>query len=173
VFALAGGQVAQALLGSSYSSSVGAELGRLVAVLSLWAVVAVGVSVTFPLVFVAGSGRALPLIAVGAVAAQLGLAWAGQRLFGLEGLALALAATTAAVLAALLSGLRALGPTARGLVLASLTIAAAAVLAYVPPSLLLAPVAAAATGVCLYAALLVIARPPGFRAAWRYLRALS
>ncbi len=58
VFALAGGQIAQALLGSSYSSDVGAELGRLVVVFSLWAVVSVGVSVTFPLVFVAGHGAA-------------------------------------------------------------------------------------------------------------------
>ena len=173
VFALAGGQIAQALLGSSYSSNVGAELGRLVVVLSLWAVVAVGVSVTFPLVFVAGRSTKLPLIAVAAIAMQLVLASAGQRLFGLDGLALALAVTTAAVLAALLQGLRALGPTAKGLVLASLTITAATALAYVPPSFVLPAAAAAAVGLCVYAALLVIARPAGFLAAWHYLRALA
>ena len=173
VFALAGGQIAQALLGSSYSSGVGAELGRLVVVLSLWAAVAVGVAVTFPLVFVAGSGRRLPLVALGAVVLQVILAWAGQRLFGLEGLALALAVTTAAVLAALLSGLGALGPTARGLALASLTVTVGAVAAYALPALLLPAAAAAAVGLCIYAALLTLVRPPGLRAAWRYLRALA
>jgi hypothetical protein len=157
VFALAGGQIAQALLGSSYSSEVGAELGRLVVVLSVWAVVSVGVSVTFPLVFVAGRGRALPLIAVGAVLLQLALAFAGQGLFGLDGLA----------------GLHALAPTATGLALAAVTVAAGTVLAFLVPALLLPAVAAAACGLCFYAALVAIVRPPGLRAAWRYLRALA
>ena len=173
VFALAGGQIAQTLLGSSYSSDVGAELGRLVVVFSLWAVVSVGVSVTFPLVFVAGRGRALPVIAVAAVVLQVGLAWTGQRLLGLDGLALALAATTGAVLAALLAGLRALGPTARGLGLAALTVAAGTVLAYLPAGLLLPAVAAAAVGLGVYVALLAVVRPAGFLDAWRYLRTLG
>jgi O-antigen/teichoic acid export membrane protein len=173
VFALAGGRIAQAVLGPSYSSDVGAELGRLVVVFSPFAVVSVGVSVTFPLVFVAGRGRALPVIAIAAIVIQVGLALVGQKLFGLNGLALALAATTAAVLGALLSGLGALGPTARGLVTAAVTVAVGAVLAYGPPSLLLAPIAAAALGLCVYLALLAVARPPGLVAAWRYLRALT
>ena len=158
----------------AYSSDVGDELGRLVVVLSLWAVVAVGVSVTFPLVFVAGKGRLLPLIAVGAVGLQLGVAWAGQTLFGLDGLALALAVTTAAVLdgvarpAAELSARR-----RRGLVLAALTVArrhgdrvrrAGAAASAVP---------AAAVGLCVYAALVAVVRPAGLRDAWRYLRALA
>lgn len=173
VFALAGGEIAHLLLGSSYSSQVGAELGRLVVVLSLWAVVAVGVSVTFPLVFVAGRGRALPLIAIAAVLLQVVLAVAGQRLFGLDGLALALAITTAAVLAALLSGLGSLAPTVRGLALATLTVGVGALLAFMPPALLLPAAAAAAVGVVLYVALLALARPAGLLTAWRYLRALS
>jgi hypothetical protein len=173
VFALAGGRIAQTLLGSSYSSDVGAELGRLVVVFSLWAVVAVGVSVTFPLVFVAGLGRSLPLIAVAALGLQIGLAWAGQRLFGLDGLALALAGTTGAVLAALLTNLHALGPTTRGLALAALTVAVGTVLAYVPPGLLLPAVAAAVVGLGVYAVLLAVVRPAGFLDAWRYLRALT
>ena len=37
VFALAGGHIAEALLGSSYASDVGKELGRLVVLLSGWA----------------------------------------------------------------------------------------------------------------------------------------
>ena len=172
VFALAGGRIAQAVLGPSYSSDVGAELGRLVVVFSIWAVVSVGVSVTFPLVFVAGRGSVLPLIAIAAIVIQVGLALVGQTLFGLDGLALALAATTAAVLGALLSGLGAVGPTARGLLTASVTVGACAVLAYGPASLLLAPIGAAAVGFLLYVALMAIVRPPGLRAAWRYLRAL-
>lgn len=173
VFALAGGQIARALLGSSYSSDVGAELGRLVVVFSLWAVVSVGVSVTFPLVFVAGRGRALPLIAIAAIVLQFGLAWGGQRLLGLDGLALALAGTTGAVLAALLAGLGALGPTARGLGAAALTVAAGAVVAYVPPALVLPAVAAAASGLVVYGALVIVVRPAGFLDAWRYLRAMG
>ncbi len=173
VFALAGGRIAQALLGSSYSSNVGAELGRLVVVLSCWAVVSVGVSVTFPLVFVGGHGRALPLIAVAAVLLQAGVAFAGQRLFGLDGLALALAVTTGAVLVALLVVLDALGPTARGLGLAALTVAAGVTVAFVPPGLLLPSVAAAAVGLAAYALLVLVARPSGLRQAWQYLRALA
>ena len=173
VFALAGGQIAQALLGSSYSSDVGAELGRLVVVFSLWAVVSVGVSVTFPLVFVAGRGRSLPVIAALAIIVQVGLAFAGRQLLGLDGLALSLACTTGAVLAALLVGLGALGPTARGLALAALTVAAGTVLAFVPPGLLLPAVAAAVVGLGAYVALVAVVRPAGLRDAWQYLRSLA
>ncbi len=173
VFALAGGQIAQTLLGSSYSRNVGAELGRLVVVFSLWAVVSVGVSVTFPLVFVAGRGRALPVIAVAAVVLQAGLAWLGQGLFGLDGLAVSLACTTGAVLAALLAGLRALSSTARGLGLAALTVAVGAVIAYVPPGLLLSAAVGAAVGLCVYVTLLAVVRPAGLLDAWHYLRALA
>ena len=66
--------------------------------LALWAVAAVGVSVTFPLVFVARRARRLPLIAVGAVVLQVAVASLGQVAGGLDGLALALAVTTAVVL---------------------------------------------------------------------------
>ena len=173
VFALAGGQIAKALLGSSYSDDVGAELGRLVVAFSFWAVVAVGVSVTFPLIFVANRGRTLPVIAVVAVALQLGVALVGQHLFGLEGLALSLAATTGVVLALLLVVLHALPSTARGLTLAALTVVAAAALAFVLPSLVLPAVASAAVGLGVYAAVFALVRPPGLRSAWLYLRALT
>ena len=122
---------------------------------------------------VSGHGRVLPLIAVAAVVLQVLVAWAGQRLLGLEGLALALAVTTGAVLGALLVALRALGPTARGLGLAALTVAAGAAIAYVPPGLLLPAVAGAAVGLVIYAMLVALVRPVGLRHAWRYLRALA
>lgn len=173
VFALAGGRIAQGLLGSSYSDDVGNELGRLVVVLSLWAVVSVGVSLTFPLVFVGGHGRALPLIAVGAVALQVVVAIAGQRLLGLDGLALALAVTTVAVLGALLTVLGALSRVARGLAIAALTVAAGVAVAFAPPALLLPSVAAAVVGLVIYTGLVVVARPAGLREAWQYLRTLA
>lgn len=173
VFGLAGGRIVGTLLGSSYSSAAGDELGRLVVVLSLWAVASVGVSVTFPLVFVAGRSRTLPLIALAALALHVPVAWAGQRLLGLDGLALALAITTAAVLAVLLAQLHALAATARGLALASLAVAALAVVAFVPPALVLAPPAAAIVGLAAYAALVGLVRPAGLREAWQYLRAFA
>ncbi len=148
VFGLAGGTIVHGLLGSEYSAAIGAELGRLVVVFSLWAVVSVGISLTFPVLFVAGSGRHLPLLAVLAIAVQVPLAFLGQVTLGLDGLALALAATTAVALAGLLVELGVLRPTARGLVVGSLMIAAFALAAFLPPSLLLGPLAAAGSASC-------------------------
>jgi hypothetical protein len=140
--------------------------------MSAWAVVSVGVSVTFPLVFVARGGRRLPVLALAALALHVPLAFAGQVAAGLDGLAVALAVTTALMLAGLLTGLRAVAPTVRGLGLAALTVAVLALVAFVPPWLLLGPIAAAAAGVAAYALLLAALRPPGLLASWRYLRAL-
>ena len=173
VFGLAGGSIVHALLGSGYSAAVGTELGRLVVVFSLWAVVSVGLSLTFPLLFVAEAGRRLPLLAVLTVAVQTPLALIGQLTLGLDGLALALAATTTFVLAGLLIDLDAIRPAARGLAVAAVTIALFALVAFVPPSLVLAPPAAAAVGLALYAAVLALLRPAPLRDAWRYLRALA
>ena len=82
-------------------------------------IASVGVVVTFPLVFVAGRTRGLPLISAGVLALQVPLAWAGGELFELEGLALALALSTSVVLAALLVELRAFALALRGLATAS------------------------------------------------------
>jgi hypothetical protein len=173
VFGLAGGTIIQRLLGSGYSASVGAALGRLVVVFSLWAVVSVGFSLTFPLVFVTGAARRLPLLAAVALVIQVPLAFVGQVTLGLDGLALALAATTAIVVGALLVELDALWQTARGLALAALIAAAFAFVTFVVPWLFLGAVAAAAVGLVLYAAALGLVRPAPLRGAWRYLRALA
>jgi hypothetical protein len=173
VFGLAGGTIVHGLLGSGYSAAVGAEVGRLVVFLSAWAIVSVGISLTFPLLFVAGVGRRLPLLAVLTIVVQVPLALIGQVTLGLDGLALALAGTTAFVLAGLLVDLDALPPTGRGLAAATLTIALLTLAAFVPPALVLGPLAAAAVGLALYAALLGLLRPPPLRDAWRYLRALA
>ena len=67
VLALAGERVARLALGSSYGGGTGAELGRLVAYLSPWMVASVALSVAFPLLFVRGRARWLPLLAVAAL----------------------------------------------------------------------------------------------------------
>jgi putative peptidoglycan lipid II flippase len=173
VFGVAGERILHAVLGAHYGASVGTELGRLVVVLTPWALVSVGVSVAFPLIFVVDRGRILPLVAVTAVAVHVPIALLGQRLGGLDGLEVALAVTTLGMLIALLAVLHALRGAARGLVAAAVTVGAMAALAFVPPAFVLGRVAAAACGLALYAALLALARPRGARAAWRYLHQLG
>jgi hypothetical protein len=115
VFALAGQPVAKAALGSSYGGGTGAELGRLVAYLAPWMVVSIALSVTFPLLFVRGRARWLPLLALGALAAHVPVEWAGSSAWGLGGIVAGLALTTAGVLAVLLAALgRCARPPRRG-----------------------------------------------------------
>jgi hypothetical protein len=172
VFALAGEPIIGGLLGPGYTADVGDELGRLIVLFAVWAVVAVGATVTFPLLFVAGSGTGLPLLAVALVLVHVPIAWLGQSVGGLDGLALSLALTTALLLGAMLVRLEALAATARGLGVAAAVVGVLVVAAFAPPGLLLGPLAAAA-GLALYAALLAAFRPAGLVSAWRYLRALS
>jgi hypothetical protein len=152
---------------------VGAEIGRIVAALSLWIIASIGVAVTFPLAFVAGRTRGLPWIALAALALQVPLAWAGARLLELDGLALSLGLTTLLILGALLRELHALAEAARRLTLAALVVAALTVAAFLPPALVLGSVSSALVGVAVYAALLALLRPRGLVAGWRYLRALA
>jgi hypothetical protein len=172
-FAVAGGTVVEAVLGSSYGGNIGAELGRLVVALTPWIVACVGVAITFPLAFVAGRTRRLPWIAVGGLAAQIPLAWAGSSLFGLDGLALALAGSTIVVLVALLAELGALAGTTSGLLVAALVVSAAGVLAFVPPALIVGDVAAALIGFVVYVALFALLRPRPLTRSWHYLRGLG
>ena len=173
IFAIAGSQIVHGLLGPDYGSSVGSELGRLLLLLSLWSVVSIGVAVTFPVVFVADRERGLPLLALVAVVVQVPLAFAGQVLAGLDGLALSLAATTALVLVGMLRSLRALRATARGLLGAAGITACLAVVAFAPPRAVFEPAVACATGLVIYGALFAAVRPRGLRAAWHYLRSLG
>ncbi|MGZ4386682.1 MAG: hypothetical protein ACXVZO_07110 [Gaiellaceae bacterium] len=173
VFGLAGGAIVHALLGSGYRANVGSELGRVVVVLSLWALASVAFSVTFPLMFVAERSRRLPLLALAAVLVQVPLALAGRSAAGLYGLALALALTTALVLVGLLLELGALRPTGRGLVAAALTVAALAALAFLPARFLPGSIVGAVVGLALYLILLAVIRPPGLVTAWHYLHQLA
>ena len=171
--ALAGEPIFRAILGGAYGADVGEELGHVILALAPWMVVTVGVSVAFPLVFVAGRARALPLLAVSVLGVTAPLAWLGQAVGGLFGLALALALATGVALLGMLAALSSAGPTLGGLLRAALAVAVLAVVAYVPAALVLPALPGAAVGLGLYVALLAVVRPPGLRASWRYLRALA
>jgi hypothetical protein len=173
VFGVAGGEIAGAFLGSSYSSAVGDELARLVVMLSPWAVVSVGVSITFPLMFVAGRSRPLPAIALGVLVLQVPVAWALGRLFGLDGLALSLAVSTGAVLVALLGSLRALGAAAHALLPEVVSVAAIGCAAFVLADIALPAIGAAFVGLTAYVVLIMSLRRAASRDAWRYLRDLA
>jgi hypothetical protein len=172
VFALTGGGIVQSVLGDAYGGDIGAEVSRLVVLLSAWTVASVGVNVAFPLAFVAERLRALPWIGAGALALQALLAWAASELFELDGLALVLALTTFLVLAALLHELDALRAGARGVAAAALVVGAFALVGFALPALVLGSLAAAIAGVVVYVLLVALVRPAELRASWAYLRAL-
>ncbi len=136
-------------------------------------IAAVGVAVTFPLAFVAGRTRALPWIALAALALQVPLAWLGSELLELNGLALALAGSTLLILIALLVELGALAGAARRLGSAAAFVAGLSVVSFVPPALVLGALASAVVGLVLYVVLLAILRPRSLRDSWHYLRALG
>ena len=172
-FALAGGEIVEGVLGGAYGGDVGKDVARLVLVLTPWMIASVGVNVAFPLAFVAERVRPLPWIGGVALAVQVLLAWALAELLELDGLAVALTFSTLLVLFALLRELHALSAGARGIAVAAATIAAFAVVAFVPAGLVLGPLAAAIAGVGAYSALVVLVRPRGLTASWSYLRALQ
>jgi len=172
-FALAGEPVARHVLGSSYGGGTGTELGRLVVYLAPWMVVSVAVTVTFPLIFVQGRARWLPVAAAAALLLHVLVEWAGRSAAGLAGLAAGMAVTTGLVLAVLLGALHALRATVMRLVPAALVCGALAAVAFGLPALLLDSLAAAVVGVLLYAVALAAWRPAGLRAAWSYVRSLE
>jgi hypothetical protein len=172
VFALAGERVARWALGSRYGGGTGSELGRLVVYLAPWMVTSVAVSVAFPLLFVRGRARWLPLLAALALGAHVLVEWAGRAAFGLAGVAAGMAVTTGVVLVALLWPLGALTATLRGLAVAALACGGLAALAFGVPRIVLGAAPTAAVGLALYAAALYTWRPAGLRTAWAYVRAL-
>lgn len=170
--ALVGANLVEAVLGSDYGADVGEEVARLIVVFAAWMVVVVGVNVTFPLVFVAGRLRLLPWIGLGALVAQLGLAWLGVEVLELDGIAISLAASGFVVLVALLWVLRAAKAGLRGIALAAGAIAALTCAAFVPPGLVARGVVPALVGLALYVSLVAVVRPRGLTASWAYLRDL-
>jgi hypothetical protein len=173
VLALVSEQIVRRVLGTSYGGGTGAELGRLVAYLAPWMVASVAVTVTYPLVFVRGRGRWLPLLAAAALGTQVLVEWGARAAFGLAGVAAGLALTTALVLAVLLAQLGALELVARGLALAAVVCGGLAALAFGLPRLVAGPIPAAVIGLVAYCVVLALWRPAGLRHAWAYLHTLQ
>ena len=173
VFALAGESIVRRVLGSGYGGGTGAELGRLVVYLAPWMVASVALTVAYPLVFVRGRAWWLPLLAGAAVVAHALLEWLLRDAFGLAGVAVGLGVTTALVLVVLLAWLGAAVAALRGIVIAAATCGVVALAAFGLPRLVLAPVAAAVSGLILYGALLAVWRPAGLRHAFGYMRDLN
>ncbi len=172
-FAVAGAELAAGVLGDEYGDAVGTEIARLVVALAPYMIASVVLSVTFPLVFVAGLGRRLPLVGLVVLVAHVPVAFVGQRLAGLWGLALAMAVSTALAAALLLHLLRAVEATVRGLAGAVAVVVCVVVAAFAPAALVDRAGLAGVLGLLLAAALVAIARPAGLMTAWRYLRELA
>ena len=174
IFALVGGRIVHGVLGDAFSDEAGRELGRTVVYLSPWMAASIALSVTFPLLFIAGRTKVLPALAVAALLVHIPFALAGRELLGIEGIALTLAVTTSLVLTALLAlvSRATLAAAARGLLGAVTITGAIAAACFGLASIPLSGFAAAALGLAGYVAVLVVVRPAGLRAAWAYLHAL-
>jgi hypothetical protein len=173
LFALAGADIVELLLGGAYGDEVGSEIATLVVLLAPWTIASVGVNIAFPLTFVADVSRLLPGIAAVLLSTHVGLAWFGSELLGLAGLAAALAVSTGLVLCSLLHVLGALSEAAIGIARAAVAVTLLAAAAFVPVGLALSSVSAALVGIAVYALLLGLVRPRSLRASWDYLRALA
>lgn len=175
VFALVGDEIVRAALGPAYAGAAGGEIGRLVVLLGPWMAASIGVTVTFPMLFVAGRTRGLPLLALAALLVHVAVTWAAVEAFELDGAAAALALSTVAVLAALLVLLspRVLVDAARGLAAGALLIGVLALAAFGAAGAVLPATIAAALGAAVFGALLVASRRYGLQQAWGYLRTLD
>ena len=60
VFALVGDEIIHAALGPAYEGTPGSEIGRLIVLLGPWMAASIGVTITFPMLFVAGRERGCP-----------------------------------------------------------------------------------------------------------------
>jgi len=172
-FAIAGAALADAVLGSAYGNSVGAQIGRIVVALAPYMVASVALAVTFPLVFVAGRTSRLPLVALGMIVLHIPAVFLGQQAAGLVGIAIALALSTALAFVWILSLLGAGRAALRRLARAVAVVAACALVAFVPAALLLGPIAGAVSGLAGFVAVLALVRPAGLTSGWHYLRELD
>jgi O-antigen/teichoic acid export membrane protein len=175
VFALVGDQIVRAALGPAYEGEAGSEIGRLIVLLGPWMAASIGVTITFPMLFVAGRERPLPLLAAAALALHVAVTWVAVEAFDLDGAALGLTVTTIVVLAALLLVLsaRVLAESARGLALGAVAAGGLALVAFGAAATLLPDVAAALLGTAVFATLLYALRGRGLQQAWGYLRTLD
>ena len=175
VFARVGDDLVHAALGSAYQGSAGDEIGRLIVLLGPWMATSVGVTITFPMIFVAGRERRLPILAGASIALHVLVAALAVAAFELAGAALALTVSTALVLVALLLLLspQVLEAGVRGLLLGAAVIGGLALVAFGAAGAVLPAEPAAAVGAVVFCAMLVAARGLGLRQAWVYLRTLD
>lgn len=175
VFSLVGDDIVHAALGQAYEGSAGSEIGRLIVLLGPWMATSVGVTITFPIIFVAGRGRRLPLLAAVSIALHIAVTSVAVRSFELAGAALALTISTATVLACLLAllSIEVLSQGARGLCLGAAMIGGLALLAFGVAAAALPAEPAAVVGALLFCSMLVAVRGLGLRQAWVYLRTLD
>jgi O-antigen/teichoic acid export membrane protein len=175
VFALVGDRLIQAALGPAYEGEAGNEIGGLIVLLGPWMATSIGVTITFPMLFVAGRDRRLPLLAVAALVLHGVVTWIAVSLFELDGAAVALTVSTLVVLVVLLLLLspQVLSEGARGLLLGAAITGGLALAAFGVASALLPEATAAAVGAVVFAALLLATRGLGLQQAWGYLRTLE
>jgi peptidoglycan biosynthesis protein MviN/MurJ (putative lipid II flippase) len=174
IVAVVGGRLITWALGKHYAGDVGDELGRLVVYLAPWMVASVAFSIVYPLLFVMHRTRFLLPLAAAALLVDLPISAAARAWGGLEGVALALGISTLLLVLGLMAvlGQDMLRHSVLGLARVSLTVLAAAALAFGGASLLLAAIPAAVLGLVVYAAILVAMRELGLADAWHYVRAL-
>jgi O-antigen/teichoic acid export membrane protein len=172
VFAVAGAEIVERVLGAAYGHDVGSQIGQLVVALSPFMVVSVALSVTFPLVFIAGRAGRLPLVGAVVLGVHVPLAFVGQTVAGLWGLSIALALSTALALVWMLVLLRSVSITIGDLLVATIIVGAIAGVVFALGELLLPPPAAATVGLAGYIGVMAAVRPRGLVRSWGYLRDL-
>jgi hypothetical protein len=175
VFALVGDDLVHAALGPAYKGEAGSEIGDLIVLLGPWMATSIGVTITFPMIFVAGRERRLPLLAGVALLLHVLVAKLAVDAFELAGAALALTISTGFVLASLLLLLspRVLEAGVRGLLLDAGLVGGLALVAFGAADAILPAEPAAVVGALAFGAMLVAARGLGLRQAWGYLRTLE
>ena len=175
VFALVGDNIVHAALGPAYEGGAGSEIGRLIVLLGPWMATSVGVTITFPMIFVAGREKRLPLLAGASIALHIIVTSLAVNAFELAGAALALTISTGIVLVSLLLLLspEVLSRGARGLLLGAAVIGGLALIAFGAAGAVLPAEPAAAVGAVVFCIMLLAARGLGLRQAWGYLRTLD
>jgi hypothetical protein len=175
VFALVGDHLVHAALGPAYKGDAGSEIGHLIVLLGPWMATSIGVTITFPMIFVAGRERRLPVLAGAALLLHVLVTALAVDAFELAGAALALTISTGLVLAALLLLLspRVLETGVRGLLLGAAVTGGLALVAFGLADAVLPAEPAAVVGALAFCAMLLAARDLGLRQAWGYLRTLD
>ena len=133
----------------------------------------IAVTVSFPLLFVRGHVRWLPIFAIAILVAHGGVEWVCGRTGSLYAIPLGMAVSTAIVLVVVLRKLGALRATSPLLLGAGAACGGLAVVAFGGASWLPSHLAAAAVGLAAYGAVLAVWRPRGIRQAWAYVHELQ